>query len=610
MMKPDFLRTTLAALILLSFLGMVARRAEAATPGLVNFQGRLTNTAGDPVADGLYLIKFQIYDAPAGGLVLWNSGYQSVQVSGGIYTYLLGQDVPFPNGLFVGGSRWLGITVGVDPELSPRRQLVATAYAIVSQTADSVNWSGIRGVPAGFADGIDDAGSGDITAVNTSGGLTGGTASGDANISIANGGVTSGHIGDGQIVDADISAAANISPGKIAGGMATLTGSQTFSGTNTFNNALIVGDSTARLDNTSIAIGRITAGPNALLSARRKYDDTFFNYGLYSWLENASTGTTTALYGFSKASTPGFSYSGVVQGVYARGESDGSERYGVRALARTLSGSGAVNGNTYGVYSQAYNGATTYGVYAEADSSGSLSYGVYGLTKHNYKGYGTVGTSYANSNDGYGAVGSATGNLGSGYGVYGNASTNSVQNWAGYFTGDVNVTGNVFMPAKFTEIDHPLDPENQTLRLAGVDSPEQKVIYDGVVTTDANGEAVVAMPPYFDALNAEFRYQLTVIGEFAQAIVLRKLDHGRFTIKTDKPNLEVSWQVTGVRKDAFAIAHPTQVEMPKRLEERGTYLQPDAFGQPRERGVDQLRHGQLRQPQPEPTAMPEPTDNR
>ncbi len=576
-------------------LTLVASAATAAVPGLISYQGQLTTAAGTPVPDGAYSLRFQIYDAPSGGNVLWNSNLQSVQVSNGLYTYVLGQDLPFPNGLFAGGNRWLGITVGADPEMTPRRQFLTTGFALVSQHADSIDWGGIKNVPAGFADGIDDAGSGDITAVNTSGGLAGGTASGDANIAIANGGVTSSHISDHTIVDADLSDSANISPSKIAGGVPTLTGTQTFSGANSFNNAVIVGDSTARLDNTTIAIGRITAAPNALLSARRNYNNPLFNYGVYSWLQNVSTGPLIALYGLSRASSPGEQNGGTVHGVYARAESDGSLRYGVQAIARPLT-PGRKTGTAYGVFGSAIWGSDIIGTYGSADTAEFAGFGVRGDATANGLGYGIYGRAY--NNDSYG------------YGVYGEASGNGLANWAGYFNGDVNVTGAVVMPAKFTEIDHPLDPENQTLRLAGVDSPEQKVIYDGVVTTDANGEAVVAMPTYFDALNAEFRYQLTVIGEFAQAIVLRKLDHGRFTIKTDKPNLEVSWQVTGVRKDAFAIAHPTQVEIPKRPEERGTYLQPDAFGQPRERGVDQLRHGQLRQPQAEPAAMPEPTDNR
>jgi hypothetical protein len=54
-----------------------------------------------------------------------------------------------------------------------------------------------------------------------------------------------------------------------------------------------------------------------------------------------------------------------------------------------------------------------------------------------------------------------------------------------------------------------------------------------------------------------------VIGQFAQAIVAQEIRNNRFTIKTDKANVRVSWLVTGVRHDAYASAHPLQVEVDK-----------------------------------------------
>lgn len=74
-------------------------------------------------------------------------------------------------------------------------------------------------------------------------------------------------------------------------------------------------------------------------------------------------------------------------------------------------------------------------------------------------------------------------------------------------------------------------------------------IYNGNITTDANGDATVVLPAYFEALNRDFRYQLTVIGQFAQAIVQDEIQANHFTIKTDKPGVKVSWQVTGIRQD-------------------------------------------------------------
>ena len=88
-------------------------------------------------------------------------------------------------------------------------------------------------------------------------------------------------------------------------------------------------------------------------------------------------------------------------------------------------------------------------------------------------------------------------------------------------------------------------------------------IYTGNVITNAQGEATVAMPEWFEALNTDFRYQLTVVGQFAQAIVGHKIENHQFQIKTNAPNVEVSWQVTAVRQDAYAKAHPLVVEEEK-----------------------------------------------
>ncbi len=73
-------------------------------------------------------------------------------------------------------------------------------------------------------------------------------------------------------------------------------------------------------------------------------------------------------------------------------------------------------------------------------------------------------------------------------------------------------------------------------------------VYVGNVETDDKGGAVVTLPDYFDALNQDFTYQLTSIGQFAQATISEEIHENRFSIKTDKPNIKVSWQVTGYAK--------------------------------------------------------------
>jgi hypothetical protein len=149
----------------------------------------------------------------------------------------------------------------------------------------------------------------------------------------------------------------------------------------------------------------------------------------------------------------------------------------------------------------------------------------------------------------------------------------------------VEVTGNVTNGGGGFQIDHPLDPENMTLAHNAVGSPEMTTVYNGNVTTDGEGFATVTLPDYFEALNADYRYQLTVIGTFAQAIIAEEIADNRFVIQTDEPNVKVSWQVTGVRQDSYAQANPITVEEEKPEAEQGLYLHPEAYGQPPEMGV-------------------------
>ena len=178
----------------------------------------------------------------------------------------------------------------------------------------------------------------------------------------------------------------------------------------------------------------------------------------------------------------------------------------------------------------------------------------------------------------------------------GDASFSSGAGWAGLFIGDIDVTGVVFGAVKDFRIDHPLDPANKYLVHASVESSEMVNIYSGNVTTDELGLATVKLPDWFEAENADFRYQLTVIGgRFAQAIVSKEIASHQFTISTNASNVKVSWQVTAVRQDAYAKAHPLVVEQQKPAPERGFYQNPELFGQPAEKQTEWGRHPQQMQ---------------
>lgn len=157
-------------------------------------------------------------------------------------------------------------------------------------------------------------------------------------------------------------------------------------------------------------------------------------------------------------------------------------------------------------------------------------------------------------------------------------------------TGDLSVTG-----TKNFKIDHPLDPANKYLLHASIESSEVLNIYSGNIVTDAKGEAVVSLPEWFEVLNRDLRYQLTVISTFAQAIVAEKVKHNRFTIRTSAPGVEVSWQVTGVRSDAAMRKQPFKAEENKAERERGTYLTPDLFSKPEELGEEWARSPEIMQ---------------
>lgn len=143
--------------------------------------------------------------------------------------------------------------------------------------------------------------------------------------------------------------------------------------------------------------------------------------------------------------------------------------------------------------------------------------------------------------------------------------------------GNANVSGTLTKGAGSFKIDHPLDPANKYLYHSFVESPDMMNIYNGNVVTDQHGLATVNLPQYFSALNRDFRYQLTVVGRFAQAIVAQKVADNRFVIRTDKPHVEVSWQVTGIRQDAYANAHRIPVEVNKPQQDQGHYLHPELF---------------------------------
>jgi len=230
------------------------------------------------------------------------------------------------------------------------------------------------------------------------------------------------------------------------------------------------------------------------------------------------------------------------------------------------------------------------------DAAGEFSgpIGVIGAASTDYQaGNGVVGVSPAFYGNGVYGLATSTDPKAVSIGVYGVTESSSSSSYAGFFSGNVYVGGSLAANAKNFKIDHPLDPANKYLYHTSVESPDMMNIYNGTITLDQNGEATVQLPDYFQALNRDFRYQLTCIGGFAPVYIAAEVANNQFKIGGGRAGMKISWQVTGIRQDAFANAHRTVVEVEKPEQERGFYLHPELYGQPKEKSVEWAHHPEL-----------------
>jgi hypothetical protein len=147
----------------------------AEVPNIMSYQGRLTDGDGVPKVDGVYLLRFNLYDSNSEGAELWSSDYRTIQVTEGFFSYLLGDTVAIPDSVFAKYSDvWLGIKVSSDPEITPRIRIASVGYAFRALHSDTsklaenamlldnntptyfLDWDNQVNIPPGFADGIDD----------------------------------------------------------------------------------------------------------------------------------------------------------------------------------------------------------------------------------------------------------------------------------------------------------------------------------------------------------------------------------------------------------------------------------------------------------------------
>ncbi|MCW5934961.1 MAG: hypothetical protein KIT45_11815 [Fimbriimonadia bacterium] len=322
-----------------------------------------------------------------------------------------------------------------------------------------------------------------------------------------------------------------------------------------------------------------------------------------------TTATTGTTFGgrFESASSSG-------RGVFGFASSTTGATFGVLGQSNSVNGRGvfgladAATGNSVGVYGQSNStsGTGVYG-YASATSGNTTggrfetfspnSFTVQGLANATI-GLATGVYGRTESVDGTGVSGYASASTGGAEGVWGESRSTSSNSYgvrgtdvAGAASHAVFAEGSfAALGTKSFQIDHPLHPETHYLNHFCTESSEPLNAYSGNVVTDAQGYATVHLPDYFESVNREFRYQLTIVDgageEFVLARVVRKIQSNRFVIRTNQPHVEVSWRVEAIRNDPWVQRYGFQTEQEKEDELKGKYLSPELYGQPKERGLN------------------------
>jgi hypothetical protein len=360
----------------------------------------------------------------------------------------------------------------------------------------------------------------------------------------------------------------------------------------------VFGEATATSGSTRGVVGRSssTSGVGVLGEATATSGSV---YGVQGRASSSSgigvfgeaTATSGSVYGVQGRAS---STSGV--GVLGEATATSGSVYGVQGRASSTSGIGvfgeatATSGNTYGIVGRA-SSTSGVGVLGEATATTGNTYGglfqnpsssgigVYGYAQATTgTNFGVVGRSESPS--GRGVVGVAEASTGTNYGVLGRTNS-SANGWGVYAGGRLGASG-----TKSFQIDHPLRPETHFLNHFCIEAPEPYNLYRGTVTLDAQGEAWVQLPDYFEAINRDASYHLTPIGAAMPNLhVAVEIQGNRFKIAGGAPFKKVSWEVKAVRNDPWVQQYGYQTEQEKPKEYQGLYLHPELYGQPKERGV-------------------------
>jgi hypothetical protein len=594
---------TSVMILVLAFLLSVGTALHAQVPRTLTYQGVLTDTAGTPVPNGTYSLTFRLYQTSTGGSPLWQET-KNLSVERGVFSTTLGEITPLS--LPFDRQYWLSIQIANNPELSPRIALTSSAYSLHTQRADTASYA-LTAPQQGFADSARIAGTIPNNSVNTA--------------KLQDAAVTPTKLADNAVTTSKIQNLA-VTLGKLDTSGASIGQVVTYAAGGVIWQTPPAGGLSLPYSGSAAANGpafRVTnsnSGGVAVQGTNSLAGDYGIlgklNYGVYGVASSSNGNGVLGVanngsnaYGVWGRSSAGYGVYGQNDNTGNYGYLGGSTYYGVYGFANSTNGTGVKGEANNGVFSYGVRGEsnTGFGVKGENTASGNLGYlgssdyGVYGAS---ISGTGVRG----GSSFGDGVVGSSSGGINTA-GVHGIAAgPNSTAIWgqavggvnsmAGWFAGNVHVAGNLSKTTGSFKIDHPLDPANKYLYHSFVESPDMMNIYNGNVVLDANGEAWVELPAYFEALNKDFRYQLTPIGSPGPNLfIAQEISGNRFKIAGGSPGMKVSWQVTGIRHDPYAEAHRIHVEVEKTGKEKGKYIHPKEYGVSETLGIDYEAHQKI-----------------
>ncbi len=552
--------------------------SAAVVPTLVNFSGVVRDVSGKPLA-GVVGVTFSLYKESQGGPPLWMETQNVQPDKSGHYTVMLGSTTSqgLPAGLFAAGeARWLGVQLQGQEE-EPRVLLLSVPYAL--KAADAQTLGGLP--PSAFA-------------------LVG-TAS-----AVSKPGAASVSKSSFTPPPAPPPGTSNVT--TMGGTVHTL---PLFTSATNIQSSIVTQSGTSAIH----VKGQLNVGPPGPTDGILNTAANSRHAGLSSlgWSIPANTaGSGTDAIHASGGNADPYTFVGSTSGgigaviTGGEGQSGGAGAVITGGAGDPDFGAGPGPGLIVkGGISLGFDFGGADGIQAQAGSGGNGLVASAGAALDQGAGAGVIGTGGTTAQGQYGVpagpglVGHGGSDVVGGDGIDAFAGTTSCSNCAkglaGSFTGDVAISGNLDVSGtKSFRIDHPLDPANKYLYHAALESSEVLNLYSGNVPLDASGEASVQLPNWFQSLNQDYRYQLTAVGAAAPNLhIAQEIQNNNFKIAGGAAGMKVSWQVTGVRADAWEKAHPMVVEVQKPQRERGYYINPELFGAPPERSTDWVRVPQV-----------------